>query len=81
MNAPDLPGISIDVGQSRHYPHGPVAAHVMGYVAAVAEKDLTGDPLLELPDTGSVRTASKGNTTSPLARRAAAKSRSTQLVG
>lgn len=49
VNAPDLPGISIDVGQSRHYPNGDIAAHVMGYVAAVSEKDLTGDPLLELP--------------------------------
>ena len=49
VNAPDLPGIGIDVGQSRYYPNGPLAAHVMGYVAAVAEKDLTGDPLLELP--------------------------------
>ncbi len=49
VNAPDLPGISIDVGQSRHYPDGQIAAHVMGYVAAVSEKDLTGDPLLELP--------------------------------
>lgn len=49
VNAPDLPGISIDVGQSRHYPNGKIAAHVMGYVAAVSEKDLTGDPLLELP--------------------------------
>ena len=49
VNAPDLPGISIDVGQSRHYPNGEIAAHVMGYVAAVSEKDLTGDPLLELP--------------------------------
>ena len=49
VNAPDLPGISVDVGQSRHYPDGKIAAHVMGYVAAVSEKDLTGDPLLELP--------------------------------
>lgn len=49
VNAPDLPGISIDVGQSRFYPDGAVAAHVMGYVASVSEKDLTGDPLLELP--------------------------------
>ncbi len=49
VNAPDLPGITIDVGQSRHYPNGSVAAHVIGYVAAVSEKDLTGDPLLELP--------------------------------
>ncbi len=49
VNAPDLPGVMIDVGQSRHYPAGPVAAHVTGYVAAVAENELTGDPLLELP--------------------------------
>ena len=49
VNAPDLPGISIDVGQSRFYPDGAVAAHVMGYVAAVSEKELSGDPLLELP--------------------------------
>ena len=50
VNAPNLPGISIDVGQSRHYPHGPALAHVLGYVAAVSEDELTGDPLLELPE-------------------------------
>lgn len=49
VNAPDLPGVSIDVGQTRNYPHGPLMAHVLGYVAAVSEKELTGDPLLELP--------------------------------
>ena len=49
VNAPDLPGISIDVGRSRYYPNGEIAAHVVGYVSAVSEKDLTGDPLLELP--------------------------------
>ncbi len=49
VNAPDLPGVTIDVGQSRYYPHGEVAAHVLGYVAAVSEDDLTGDPVLELP--------------------------------
>jgi len=49
VNAPDLPGISIDEGQSRHYPFPQSTAHVLGYVAAVAEEDLTGDPLLELP--------------------------------
>jgi penicillin-binding protein 2 len=49
VNAPDLAGISIDVGQTRHYPHGTEMAHVLGYVAAVAEHELTGDPLLELP--------------------------------
>jgi penicillin-binding protein 2 len=50
INAPDLPGITIEVGQSRYYPYGEQAAHLLGYVAAVSEKELTGDPLLELPD-------------------------------
>ncbi|MFQ5985168.1 MAG: penicillin-binding protein 2 [Alphaproteobacteria bacterium] len=50
VNMPDLPGVSIDVGQSRHYPFDNLAAHVTGYVAPVSEADLTGDPLLELPD-------------------------------
>lgn len=49
VNAPDLPGVSIEEGQSREYPQGPVAAHVLGYVAAVSERELTGDPLLEVP--------------------------------
>ncbi len=50
VNAVDLPGIAIDPGLTRHYPQGPVLSHIVGYVAAVAEHDLTGDPLLELPD-------------------------------
>ena len=49
VNAPDLPGVMIDVGQSRNYPHGGDLAHVLGYVAAVSPNDQTGDPLLELP--------------------------------
>ncbi|MBE0532846.1 MAG: penicillin-binding protein 2 [Rhodospirillales bacterium] len=49
VNAPDLPGISIDEGQSRHYPFPEATAHILGYVAAVAEEDLNGDALLELP--------------------------------
>lgn len=49
VNAPDLPGVSIDVGQRRFYPHAQRGAHVLGYVAAVREEDLNGDPLLELP--------------------------------
>jgi len=47
---PELPGVSIDQGLIRSYPYGPSMAHVLGYVAAVSEKELTGDPLLELPD-------------------------------
>jgi penicillin-binding protein 2 len=49
VNAPDLPGINIDVGQARNYPFGGSAAHTLGYVASVSERELTGDPLLELP--------------------------------
>lgn len=49
INTPDLPGVAIEVEQSRLYPFGGLSAHVLGYVAAVSESDLTGDPLLELP--------------------------------
>ena len=49
INAPDLPGLMIDVGRARRYPYGPVVAHVLGYVAAVFETDLDNDPLLKLP--------------------------------
>lgn len=49
INAPDLPGVTIDVGQTRLYPYGNAMAQALGYVAAVSERELTGDPLLELP--------------------------------
>jgi penicillin-binding protein 2 len=47
---PELPGTSIEQGSTRHYPMGDLAAPVIGYVAAVSEQELDGDPLLELPD-------------------------------
>jgi penicillin-binding protein 2 len=50
VNAPELAGVSIEQGLTRDYPLSDMASHVIGYVSAVAEKDLTGDPLLELPD-------------------------------
>ncbi len=49
VNAPDLPGITIDEGLTRFYPHGEDAAHLLGYVSSVDEADLNGDPLLQLP--------------------------------
>ena len=49
VNGPELPGVSIEMGQIRDYPFAASMSHVLGYVAAVAERDLTGDPLLELP--------------------------------
>lgn len=50
VNGPDLAGVMIDVGLAREYPMGATMAHIIGYVGAPAEKDLDGDPLLELPD-------------------------------
>ena len=50
FNAPDLPGVEIETGQVRHYPLGPLAAHLIGYVGAVSEKDLEDQSLLRLPD-------------------------------
>ena len=49
LNAPDLPGAGIEIGQVRHYPHGPAISQVLGYVAPVSENELTDDPLLHQP--------------------------------
>lgn len=49
VNAPELPGLSIDVGELRRYPFGEATAHVLGYVGAVSQSELTEDPLLKLP--------------------------------
>jgi penicillin-binding protein 2 len=50
VNTLELPGVSIEQGTMRNYPFGPTNSHIVGYVAAVSEKELTGDPVLELPD-------------------------------
>ncbi len=50
INAPDLPGITLDAGLVREYPAERAVAHVLGYVGPVAEAELNGDPLLELPE-------------------------------
>lgn len=49
MNTPDLPGVSIEVGEIRNYPFASDTAHIMGYVGAVSESELNGDPVLSLP--------------------------------
>ncbi len=49
VNAPDLPGIVVDVGTTREYPLGPDLAHVLGYVAPPNERDVAGDTMLALP--------------------------------
>jgi penicillin-binding protein 2 len=53
LNTPSLPGVTPEVGLSRHYPLEGDFAHVVGYVGPVSEKDLEGlenpDPLLQIP--------------------------------
>lgn len=49
VNAPDLPGVLVDVGTTRHYPFGPDLAHVIGYVAPPSDDDAGDDPVLALP--------------------------------
>jgi len=52
VNAPELQGISIEVGQTRIYPKTANMAHVLGYVGPVSEAELkdSSDSLLQLPD-------------------------------
>ncbi len=56
VNAPALPGVAPEVGQSRIYPLDQDFAHVVGYVGPVSDYDLTEgylsedtDPLLQIP--------------------------------
>lgn len=53
VNAPVLPGIATEVGQSRVYPLAGDFAHVLGYVGPVSDYDLSKidnpDPLLQIP--------------------------------
>jgi len=34
------PGVDVVAGLSRHYPHGPLASHALGYVGRIDERDL-----------------------------------------
>ncbi len=49
VNAPDLPGVVVDVGTTRTYPKGPALAHVVGYVAPPNDEDVAEEPTLGLP--------------------------------
>ncbi|WP_293682661.1 penicillin-binding protein 2 [uncultured Phenylobacterium sp.] len=40
VRAPELPGVTADVGEVRVYPHGGAFAHVIGYVAKVNKDDI-----------------------------------------
>jgi penicillin-binding protein 2 len=54
VRAPELPGVTADMGEVRVYPYGGAFAHVIGYVAKVNEKDVEAakpnpDPILFHP--------------------------------
>ncbi|MDB5433475.1 MAG: penicillin-binding protein 2 [Caulobacter sp.] len=54
IRAPELPGVTADMGEVRVYPFGGAFAHVIGYVAKVSEADVKKagpdpDPLLLNP--------------------------------
>ena len=49
LHAPDLPWLIIEKNQTRFYPYPEQTAHVIGYVAAINEKDLAKNPKLDLP--------------------------------
>jgi len=53
VRAPELPGVTADVGEVRVYPHGGAFAHVIGYVAKVnkedIEKETKPDPIMLHP--------------------------------
>jgi len=54
VNAPALPGVTPEVGLTRHYPLRGDFAHVVGYVGPVSDYDLSKieepDPVLRLPE-------------------------------
>lgn len=56
-NAPDLPGVIVDMGATRLYPFGANLAHVVGYVAPPREEEARDDPMLALP---GIRTGRAG---------------------
>ena len=49
VNTPELPGLTIEEGELRNYPAAEATAHVLGYVGAVTEEELTDEPVLNLP--------------------------------
>jgi penicillin-binding protein 2 len=60
VNAPELPGVLIDVGSTRIYPTSDLLAHVVGYVGPPHEADLKADPTLAMPGSRVGRTGAEG---------------------
>jgi penicillin-binding protein 2 len=52
FNAPDLPGVKINLGQTRAYHYSALTSHIVGYVGRVSPEDLrnSDEVALQLPD-------------------------------
>lgn len=50
VHTPDLPSVTVDVGQIRYYPFSQVCSHIIGYVSAATEAEAEKNPLLNHPD-------------------------------
>tara|TARA_B100000686_G_C16804376_1_gene988821 strand:+ start:159 stop:2102 length:1944 start_codon:yes stop_codon:yes gene_type:complete len=59
VSSPELPGINIEVGDSRYYQFGSQAVHLVGYVGLATKQDINKekDPIISLP---SVRVGKNG---------------------
>jgi len=49
VNAPDLPGVSVDMGTTRIYPETEHLAHVLGYVGTPTEQEAGDEGIVNLP--------------------------------
>lgn len=49
VNAPDLPGVSVDMGTTRIYPETEHLAHVLGYVGTPTEREAGNEGIVNLP--------------------------------
>lgn len=50
VNMPDLPGVSIELGQRREYTMHEISPHILGYLGPVTQKEIKINPLLNHPD-------------------------------
>lgn len=49
VEMPDLPGVIPVEDESRYYPEGEVASHVIGYVGVADVEEVRAEPILQLP--------------------------------
>jgi len=84
VNLPDLPGLSIDVGEIRSYPLRYASAHLVGYVSAVSHDEIKKDPdhvMLTLPGFKTGKTGMEGALEKDLRGKAGAAEVEVNVIG